>query len=122
MSEIKTHQKIRVYHRYLGYFFAGIMAVYAINGFTMIFRQTGFLKREKQIEKELRPNMTNEELGRTMRMRDFKVEKKKGYCQFQTGTYNKATGIAKYTSKEWPYFIEKLTRLHKADTIAHCFF
>ena len=35
---------------------------------------------------------------------------------FEQGTYNKSTGMAGYTSKEWPYFIEKLTRLHKADT------
>ena len=46
------HNSMRVYHRYLGFFLAGIMAVYAISGVVMIFRDTDFLKREKQIEKE----------------------------------------------------------------------
>ena len=56
-------------------------------------------------------------------MRDLKVEKEDGdIILFEQGTYNKSTGVAKYTSKEWPYFIEKLTRLHKADTKSPLFF
>jgi hypothetical protein len=115
MGNASVNNKLRVYHRYLGYFLAGIMAVYAISGFTMIFRDTDFLKREKQIERQLPPNIKTEELGRELRMRDFK-QKKGEYISFEQGTYNKSTGMAKYTSKEWPYFIEKFTRLHKADT------
>lgn len=38
-------KRMRIYHRYLGYFLAGIMAVYAISGLTMIFRDTDFLKK-----------------------------------------------------------------------------
>lgn len=33
---------MRVYHRYLGFFLAGIMAVYAISGVVLIFRDTDF--------------------------------------------------------------------------------
>jgi hypothetical protein len=56
-------------------------------------------------------------------MKEFKVEKEEGdIIRFQQGTYNKSTGVAKYTSKEWPYFIDKLTRLHKADTNSPLFF
>jgi hypothetical protein len=117
------NNKLRVYHRYLGYFLAGIMAVYAISGFTMIFRDTNFLKSDKLIEKRLRPNIKTEDLGRELRMKEFKVEKEEGdIIRFEQGTYNKSTGVAKYTSKEWPYFIEKLTRLHKADTKSPLFF
>ncbi len=118
-----ANSKLRVYHRYLGYFLAGIMAVYAISGFTMIFRDTNFLKSDKQIEKQLRPNIKTEDLGRELRMKEFKVEKEEGdIIRFEQGTYNKSTGVAKYTSKEWPYFIDKLTRLHKADTNSPLFF
>ena len=115
-----VNSKLRVYHRYLGYFLAGIMAVYAI---TMIFIYTNFLKSDRQIEKQLRPNIKTEDLGKELRMKEFKVEKEEGdIIRFEQGTYNKSTGVAKYTSKEWPYFIEKLTRLHKADTNSPLFF
>ena len=40
-------KKARVWHRYLGFFLAGIMAVYAVSGVVMIFRNTDFLKQEK---------------------------------------------------------------------------
>jgi uncharacterized iron-regulated membrane protein len=122
MSEPKT-QKMRVYHRYLGYFLTGIMAVYAISGVIMIFRDTDFLKKETQIERQLRPGIKNEELGREVRRRDLKIEKEEGdVVTFRGGSYNRATGIAKYTTKEWPYFLEKLTRLHKADIKSPLFF
>jgi hypothetical protein len=37
---------MRVYHRYLGFFLAGIMAIYSVSGIIMIFRDTDFLKKE----------------------------------------------------------------------------
>src|SRR6187402_2263817 len=122
MSEIKT-QRMRVYHRYLGYFLAGIMAVYSISGMIMVFRDTDFLKREKIIEKQLSPNLKSEELGREIRMRDLKIEKEEGDVMFfKQGTYNKATGAVKYSTKELPYLVERLTRLHKANTKSPLFF
>ena len=123
MGKVNFNNKMRVYHRYLGYFLAGIMAVYAISGFTMIFRNTGFLKFDKQIVKQLSPNIKIGDLGKELRIRDLKVEKEEGdIIRFQQGTYNKATGLAKYTSKEWPYFMDKLTRLHQANTESPLFF
>src|SRR3954453_15978101 len=123
MSNSTMQKKMRIYHRYLGYFLAGIMAVYAISGVVMIFRDTDFLKKETQVEKQLKPNIKGEELGKELRMRDFKIEKEAGdIISFKEGTYNKSTGVAKYTSKELPYFIEKLTRLHKASTNNSLFF
>ena len=41
---------MRLLHRYIGYFMAGIMAVYAISGVLLIYRDTDFQK-EKKIEK-----------------------------------------------------------------------
>jgi hypothetical protein len=122
MAEIKT-QRMRVYHRYLGYFLAGIMAVYAISGMILIFRDTDFIKVDKTIERQLNAGVKSEELGKELRIKDFKIEKEEGdVITFKQGTYNKATGLATYTIKELPYVADKLTRLHKADTKKPLFF
>ena len=108
---------MRIYHRYLGYFLAGIMAVYAFSGIVMIFRDTDFLKRDKQVEKKLAANLTEKELGEAIRNRNLKITSEDGdVALFANGTYNKVTGMANYTIKAWPIFIEKLTGLHKAST------
>lgn len=123
MSNDTMRNTMRIYHRYLGYFLAGIMAVYAISGITLIFRDTGFLKKNKQVEKQLAPNIKNEDLGRELRMRDFKIEKEEGdLISFRQGTYNKSTGVAQYTTSELPYIMEKLTKLHKAESKNPLFF
>jgi hypothetical protein len=99
------------------------MAVYALSGFTLIFRDTDFLKREITNEKQLKPNIKNDELGRELRIKDFKIEKEEGdIISFRQGSYNKSTGMAKYTSMELPTVITKLTRLHKASTKDPLFF
>jgi hypothetical protein len=114
---------MRLYHRYLGYFLAGIMAVYAISGITLIFRDTNFLKKEKLVERQLPPGLKAEELGRELRMRDLKIDKEEGdLLTFRQGTYDRATGAAKYTTRQLPFFVEKLTQLHKADTKKPLFF
>ena len=123
MRNTNVNSKMRIYHRYLGFFLAGVMAVYAVSGFTMIFRDTSFLKFDKQIDRQLKPQLKTEDLGRELRLRDFKIKKEEGdIISFEQGTYIKSTGMAKYTSKEWPYFMEKLTRLHQADTKSPLFF
>jgi hypothetical protein len=122
MGEIQK-QRMRVYHRYLGYFLTGIMAVYSISGMIMIFRNTDFLKVEKVVERQLPPNLSAGELGREIRARDLKIEKEDGdVLTFQNGSYNKATGAVTYTTKELPYFIDRLTHLHKANTESPLFF
>jgi len=114
---MNVNNTMRVYHRYLGYFLAGIMTVYAVSGIVLIFRDTEFLKSEKQIEKKLEPNIKPEELGKALRIRDFKIESINGnVVSFKQGTYNSETGEASYTSKELPFVINKLTQLHKAST------
>jgi len=119
----KMQSTMRVYHRYLGYFLAGIMAMYAISGITLIFRDTDFLKQEKQIEKQLKPGIKSEELGKEFKKKDLKIEKEEGdIISFKEGTYNKLTGIAKYSSRELPYYMQKLTKLHKASTKEPLFF
>ena len=122
MKEVNT-QRMRVYHRYLGFFLAGIMAMYAISGITLIFRDTDFLKIEEQNERHLEPNLSVEELGKALRIRDLKIEEENGdVIYFGQGTYNKSTGIANYSTKELPFFLEKMTNLHKAETKNPLFF
>ena len=122
MSEDRT-PKMRLYHRYLGFFLAGIMAVYAVSGITLIFRDTNFLKSEKLVERQLKPDLKPEELGREIRIRDLKVESEEGtLITFRQGTYDRATGVAKYTTKELPFIVNKLQNLHKAETKYPLFF
>ena len=114
---------MRVIHRYLGFFLAGIMAVYSTSGIILIFRDTDFLKKEIQMEKQVKPNASAEELGQLLDLRKLKVEKEEGDLYFfREGTYNKATGEAKYTLKELPPALEKMTHLHKAKSADPLFF
>jgi len=114
---------MRVYHRYLGFFLAGIMAVYALSGIVLIFRDTDFLKSEKIIEKTLAPNLEAEAVGKEIRIRELKFDKTEGdIASFKQGTYNKSTGQVKYTVKSLPVIIDKLTKLHKANTKSPVYF
>jgi hypothetical protein len=111
------HSTMRTWHRYLGFFLAGIMAVYSLSGIVLIFRDTNFLKQEKQIEKKLAANLSAEQLGQAIRMRNLTAETETNeFFKFKEGTYNKLTGDVVYKVKLLPQGIEKLTQLHKAST------
>ncbi len=108
---------MRILHRYIGFFLAGIMAVYAISGIVLIFRDTDFLKNAKQVETILKPGITAEELGKNIKVRDLKFTKTEGDLNyFNQGVYNNNTGKVNYTVKKLPRVLEKLTQLHKAST------
>jgi hypothetical protein len=114
---------MRIYHRYLGFFLAGIMAVYAISGIVMIFRNTGIFKTTHTIEKSFPPGSKPEELGKALRIRDFKVLKEENdILYFETGSFNKSTGLARYHTTGLPRILEKLTQIHKASTGDPLFF
>ncbi|MGG9964097.1 hypothetical protein [Ferruginibacter sp. SUN106] len=116
-SKATVHNSMRIYHRYLGFFLAGIMAVYALSGIVLIFRDTNFLKQTKVVEQQLKPGLSADSLGKAIRMRDLKIESVNGDVQsFKNGTYNTVTGAVSYTTKSLPKMIEKLTHLHKAST------
>ena len=118
MDKIKdTRSFMRITHRYLGFFLAGIMAVYAISGVLLIYRDTDFLKKEKKIDINIAKNLSEKELGKELKMKNFEVEKKEGdILKFKQGTYNSATGRAKYTKKEFPFVLDKMTKLHKSQS------
>jgi hypothetical protein len=123
MAKSNLNATMRVYHRYLGFFLAGIMAVYSISGIVLIFRETEFLKSEKIMVKSLAPDFKTDELGKELKIKDFKIEKEEnGIVYFKQGTFNKSTGEAKYKKKELPFIIEKMTKMHKATTKQPLFF
>ena len=114
---------MRVIHRYLGFFLVGIMAVYAMSGIVLIFRETDFLKNEKQITKQVKANVQPDELGKLLQMKDLKIDKEEGNILFfKNGTYDKNTGTAQYKVKELPRILDKMTHLHKAKSADPLFF
>lgn len=124
MAERRTiNNRMRIYHRYLGFFLAGIMAVYSLSGIVLIFRDTDFLKKENHISKHLTPNLTPDSLGKAIGMRDLKILSLNGSLQiFKQGTYDSVSGDTKYTVKALPQILQKLTKLHKANTKDPLFF
>lgn len=116
-SKPTMSNRMRIWHRYLGFFLAGIMAVYAISGVVLIFRNTDFLKYSTTTEKKLEQNLSLEEVGKLIKLRDLKAKSEnEDTIFFAQGFYNKVSGATKYTVKSLPKVMEKLTQLHKANT------
>lgn len=55
---------MRIVHRYLGYFMAGIMTVYAVSGVLLVYRDTDALKKEKKYEKVFEKNLDEKNSGK----------------------------------------------------------
>jgi uncharacterized iron-regulated membrane protein len=107
--------KMRILHRYVGFFLAGIMSVYALSGIVLIFRDGDTFKSEIQHKVDLKPNLEGETLAKALDMRRIEVKKVEGdVVSFDGGTYNVKTGKAEYTTKELPYVLDRMTHLHKA--------
>lgn len=114
---------MRIFHRYLGFFLAGIMAIYAISGIVLVFRSTDFLKKEIAVEKNIATNLSPQELGEALKIKKLKVDKQEeGVYYFKNGTYDSQTGEATYIKKELPFVLDKMTHLHKATTNDPLFF
>jgi hypothetical protein len=113
MSDVSKN--MRIYHRYLGFFLAGIMAIYSISGIIMIFRETDFLKKENHKVLTVAVNLKNEEIGPAIKIKNLKVKSDTlGVVTFEQGTYTRATGVADFKVKELPYLLNKITKMHKA--------
>lgn len=107
----------RIIHRYLGFFLAGIMIVYAISGIVLTFRNTDYLKKEFHIEKTIASEVSADELGQALGLRRLEVQKEDGeMIYFANGNYNKTTGIAYYTEKRLPLLLEKMNSIHKMNS------
>lgn len=114
---------MRVLHRYLGFFLVGVMAIYAISGIVLIFRDTDFLKQEQQINKQIEPNAAAEELGTLLGIKNLKVANSTPTTiAFQNGSYDRQSGMATYTVKKLPFVLDKMTHLHKAKSSQPLYF
>lgn len=110
-----AHLLMRLAHRYLGFFLAGIMAVYALSGVVLIYRDTDVFKRNIKIEKTIDKNIEAEFLGEKLKLKRLNVEKSKGDTLFfKNGFYTKTNGKAVYSVQEMPLILDKMCHLHKA--------
>lgn len=115
--------KMRIIHRYLGFFLAGIMAMYALSGITLIFRDSDFLKKEEHLTKQIKPNASPAELGKLLGFRNVKITKEDpDKIYFSNGFYEKQSGVAEYDVKDLPYFLKRMTQLHKSSSSDPLFF
>lgn len=123
MASPKFHNTFRQYHRWIGFFLAGIMAVYALSGVLLIFRTTDFLKFESTSQRQLETGLSGEGLGQQLRLKGFRVvEENQQQVLFPQGEYNKQSGEAKVTVKDYPFPLNKMVKLHKATTNSPLFF
>lgn len=112
-----TNTRMRVIHRYLGFFLAGIMAVYALSGIVLVFRKTDFLKKEVKIETQLVANLPVAEVGKALKIKNFKADGVDGdIVTFKGGTYDQSSGLVVQTKEQLPFVLGKMTKLHKATT------
>lgn len=115
---------MRSLHRDIGFFIIGLTVIYSISGLVLIYRETGFLKHVQQTEKKLSPNINESELGGILHMRNLEgLETVGDVVSFKNGTYNKTTGIVRYSENVLPPFLEKLNSLHKTSdkSVTHWF-
>ncbi|WP_350287817.1 hypothetical protein [uncultured Croceitalea sp.] len=114
---------MRTYHRYLGFFLAGIMAVYALSGVLLIFRDTDFLKKEILNERQVATNLNAKELGKVIKIKRLSFSTVEGeIATFDRGTYNSQTGAVRYTTKQLPLLLDKMAHMHKAKSADPLFF
>lgn len=115
--------KMRIIHRYLGFFLVGIMSVYALSGIVLIFRDSDTFKQEIQFTEEIKINASSDELGKLLDIRRLKITKEDNHkIYFENGMYEKKTGIAEYKIKELPLILDKMTHLHKSKSGDALFF
>ncbi len=117
MSVRSSALTARLLHRYLGFFLLGIMAMYAITGIVLVFRNTDAFKQTTAYAKTVDPNLDAEALGKALDIRRLEIERTEaGVAYFKQGTYNLTTGEAAYAKTELPVILDKFTKLHKATT------
>ena len=66
-----SNRYMRSLHRDFGFFAIGLTLIFSISGIVLIYRDTDFLKFEKQIEKQLSPNIKESELGMILHIRNL---------------------------------------------------
>lgn len=113
-KNISINKWMRVAHRDIGFFVIGLTIIYCISGIMLTYRDTGFLRGETFIEKNLEPGLRFEQLARVLHLRNTKlIDQDDQIIAFSSGSYNKETGVATYMSEEIPGVLRVLNGLHK---------
>ena len=123
-KETNVHILMRQLHNYTGYFLTGLILMYSLSGIVMIYRDADVFKTPVKYEKEFAKQLNEAELGKELKIRDFKVEKQEtNLLIFKEGNYNVETGVANYTMMEQYKWLDKFTELHKSRSglITHYF-
>ena len=113
----------RKYHRWLGFFLSGIMAIYALSGVLLIFRPTDFLKYEQTQIRQLSANLSAEDVSSAIKVRGLKViAEDNDTITLNIGEYDKPSGTATLTRKDYPIVLAKMVKLHKATSNSPLFY
>ena len=107
LNNREISNKVRVYHRYLGFFLTGIMFMYALSGITLTFRDKEYFKKEVFIEKIIEKDL--KELPPPRR----------GVKNIE---YNKTTGELKYIQMQPPKILGMIEKMHKATSSKPLYF
>lgn len=123
MPSPKFHNSIRKYHRWLGFFLAGIMLIYATSGILLIFRNTDFLKYQQTEVRQLESQLSAAALQQSLKIRGFELKSdSKDAIAFKQGEYNKNSGMVTINTLDYPMPLAKLVKLHKATTDSPLFY
>ena len=106
MNNRNLSNKVRVIHRYLGFFLAGIMFVYALSGITLTFRDKDYFKKPIEVEKTIEKGLEN-------------LPNIKGAYNIK---YNSETGGLSYTQMQPPKILGALEKMHKATSSTPLYF
>ena len=107
----------RIFHRYLGFYLVGIMAVYAISGITLIFRKTDAFKDNVEIKAQLERALELPALEKALNIGKLEITKEENnMVYFDGGQYNKQNGEVIYHQMQLPYVLSKMQKVHKATT------
>ncbi|MDA1144663.1 MAG: hypothetical protein O3B94_06885 [Bacteroidetes bacterium] len=98
MNNRNLSNKVRVIHRYLSFFLAGIMFVYALSRITLTFRDKYYFKKPIVVEKTIEKGLEN-------------LPNIKGASNIE---YNSETGDLSYTQMQPPKILGALEKMHKA--------
>ncbi|MFM1808634.1 MAG: hypothetical protein RLZZ242_1359 [Bacteroidota bacterium] len=113
----KSQEKFREFHRYLGFFLAGIMAVYAFSGIVLTFRNTDAFKTKTLVEKTIEAGLAEDELSGALNMRLTINKTEDGVIYFNSdGTYDIESGRVNYINKAYPAVLAKMNKLHLMNT------
>jgi len=109
---------IRFLHRYIGFLVVGITLVYAVSGILLTYRDSDFLRSEKDVNKVIPPGIEANALGTAMHSKIKIISSEGDTITFErggyTGTYDRETGTLAYRAMELPPIIQNMVNLHKS--------